>query len=200
MEEIDNIYGFPVIYNKEEQTLIIKNNCGSQHQNRACRKLYQLLEQIYILYEKLQYPLRINEWIAVLEPTDENIEKYYSAKGISTFITENKIRLNNTITFFKPEVNYYKNQELPNLIFHFFQVSYDGKLDIDDSFELSDRCFINYKDTKQFTPLRIKKLQQKGIDYKMIKDIPLLPIERIQFDKNGKLVEFKHTDFNKTYE
>ena len=111
---------------------------------------------------------------------------------------EHKNKLIDTTTFFKPEVFYSREQELPNLILHFYQVNYTGKLNIYNSYGFVNKCRIKYKDMKQLTPERIENLKQKGIIADWIRNIPLFPAEQIKFDEQDIIMNFKFQELNKS--
>lgn len=151
-----------------------------------------------IAEEELNYPLKIEEWNLIIEPTNENILKYYSLDGFKLFIDENKDKFIDTITFYKPEVMYVNDEDdLPYIIFHFYKVSYEGELNILTTFDFSDNCLISYKFTNQFNARRIEKLIDSGINEILIQYIPMFPVEIIKFNDNGDIINFRHQELNK---
>ena len=77
MIKLKDIYGFPVSKNEEDGTYEIENDCNHPQENRACKKLYVSVERLFIEEQNLNFPLNIKEWKAVIEPTEENIKKYW---------------------------------------------------------------------------------------------------------------------------
>lgn len=198
MIKLDDIYGFPVIQNEKDGTVEIKSDCDYPQQSAECESLYHEIERQYIAIEKLKYPLNIEEWKVIIEPTEENINNYFSPEGIMNYLEEIKPRLIDTKTFFKIEVSYSKGKKLPNIILHFYRVNHKGKLNIRNVDAFSYRCFIDYN-IKQLTPERISFLKETNINYKWIKNIPLFPVEMIKFDKNNNIKKFKYQELNKEY-
>ena len=198
MEQIDNIYGFPVIQNEKDGTVEIKSDCDYPQQSQECESLYHGIERQFIEIEKLKYPLNIKEWKVIIEPTEENIKNYFSPEGIMNYLEEIKPRLTDTKTFFKIEVSYSKEKELPNIILHFYRVNHEDKLNIRNTDSFSYRCFIEYN-IKQLTPERITSLKENNINHKWIKNIPLFPVEMIKFDLDNNIKNFKHQELNKEY-
>lgn len=198
MIKLDNIYGFPVMKNKKDGTVEIESNCDYPQKSVECETLYHGIERQFIEIEKLKYPLNIKEWKVKIEPTDENLKKYFSPDGIMNYLEEIKPRLIEIKTFFKIEVSYSKGKELPNIILHFYQVNYEGKLNIRNSDAFSYRCFIEYN-INQLTTLRLTTLKENNINYKWIKNIPLFPVEMIKFDKEKNINKFIHQELNKDY-
>lgn len=198
MIKIDDIYGFPVTQNEKDGTVEIKSDCDYPQQSAECENLYHEIERQYIAIEKLKYPLNIEEWKVIIEPTEENRNNYFSPEGIMNYLEEIKPRLIDTKTFFKIEVSYSKGKELPNIILHFYRVNHEGKLNIRNIDAFSYRCFIDYN-IKQLTPERISFLKEKNINYKWVKNIPLFPVEMIKFDKDKNIKKFKYQELNKEY-
>lgn len=198
MEQIDNIYGFPVIQNEKDGTVEIKSDCDYPQQSQECKSLYHGIERQFIEIEKLKYPLNIKEWKVIIEPTEENIKNYFSPDGIMNYLEEIKPSLTDTKTFFKIEVSYSKEKGLPNIILHFYRVNYEGKLNIRNADTFSYRCFIEYN-IKQFTPERITSFKENNINFKWIKNIPLFPVEMIKLDEENNIKKFKHQELNKDY-
>ena len=198
MIELEDFLGFPARLNKEKGTVEFDSNCEFPNQSKECSKLFESIERLFIEDAQLKYPLNIKYWKAVFEPTEENIKKYYSHEGIKIYAQELKNRLIDNTTFLKPEINYGKDKVLPNLIIHFYQVNYSGKLNIYNSNGFVNKCSIEYKDMKQFTPDRKQNLLQNGINVNWIRNIPLFPAEQIKFDTQDIIMDFKFQELNKS--
>lgn len=198
MIELEDFLGFPARLNKEKGTVEFDSNCEFPNQSKECTKLFESIERLFIEDGQLKYPLNIEYWKAVFEPTEENIKKYYSPEGIKIYAQELKNRFIDNTTFLKPEIKYGKDKVLPNLILHFYQVNYSGKLNIYNSNGFVNKCSIEYKDMKQLTPDRIDSLKQKGINVNWIRNIPLFPAEQIKFDKQDIIMDFKFQELNKS--
>lgn len=196
MLKLEDIYGFPVSKNEEDGTIEIDSNCFYPCQSEDCENLYQSIEWVFIEELELNFPLNLQEWKVTIEPTEENIKKYYSPKGIILYLQQFKTKLLDTTTFFKLEVFYPQNKSLPHLILHFYEVNYEDTLDISDNYDFSDRCLVKYN-TNQLTPDRITNLGDNNINYKWILNIPLFPIQVIKFE-DGNIQNFKHQELNKS--
>jgi hypothetical protein len=197
MIKLDDIYGFPVFKNEKDGTIEIDSNCEYPQQSEECENLYQSLESVFIEEQNLNFPLNIIEWKAVIEPTEDNIKQYYSPDGIKLYMQQFKTRLIDTTTFFKLEVYYSKDKSLPNLILHFYEVNYKDSLNINNTYDFTDRCFVKYN-TEQLTSNRIINLEDNNINYKWIRHIPLFPIEVIKFDEDKNIKKFNHQELNKS--
>ena len=196
MINLEDIYGFPVSKNEKDGTYEIENDCNHPQENRACKKLYLSLERLFIEEKNLNFPLNLKEWKAVIEPTEENIKQYYSPEGIILYIQQFKTRLIDTTTYFKLEVHYSQDKSLPNLILHFYEVNYEDSLNIINTYDFSNRCFVKYN-IEQLTPDRIINLEKNNINYKWILHVPLFPIEVIKFEGEN-IKNFNHQDLNKS--
>lgn len=198
MRELEDFLGFPARINREKGVVEIESNCNYPNQSKNCLKLFESVERLFIDEARLKYPLNLKLWKVIIEPTEENISNYYSYDGIKHYLQEHKKRLIDTTTFFKPEIFYGIDQELPNLIFHFYQVNYSGKLNIYNSYGIINACSIKYKDIKQLTPDRIESLKKNGINADWIRNIPLFPAEKIEFDEQDIIMDFKFQELNKS--
>ncbi len=195
--KLEDIYGFPVFKNEDDGTYEIENDCNYPQENRACKKLYVSIERLFIEEQNLNFPLNLKEWKAVIEPTAENIKQHFSPDGIMLYMQQFKKRLLDTTTFFKLEVNYSKNKSLPNLILHFYEVNYKDTLNVVNTYDFSDRCFVKYN-TEQLTPDRIINLGENNINYEWMRYIPLFPVEVIKFDEDKNIKKFNHQELNKS--
>ena len=195
--KLEDIYGFPVFKNEDDGTYEIENDCNYPQENRACKKLYVSIERLFIEEQNLNFPLNLKEWKAVIEPTAENIKQHFSPDGIMLYMQQFKKRLLDTTTFFKLEVNYSKNKSLPNLILHFYEVNYKDTLNVVNTYDFSDRCFVKYN-TEQLTPDRIINLGENNINYEWMRYIPLFPVEVIKFDEVKNIKKFNHQELNKS--
>jgi hypothetical protein len=196
MIKLDDIYGFPVCKNEKDGTIEIDSNCEYPQQSEECENLYQSIECVFIEEQNLNFPLNIKEWKAIIEPTEENIKQYYSQEGIRLYMQQFKTRLIDTTTFFKLEVNYSQDKNLPNLILHFYEVNYKDTLNVFNTYNFSDRFFIKYN-IDQLTPDRIINLGKNNINYEWIRHIPLFPVEVIKFE-DGNIKKFNHQDLNQS--
>jgi hypothetical protein len=105
----------------------------------------------------------------------------------------------NNITFYKPEILYVNDEDdLPNIIFHFYKVSYNDVLNIHNPSNFSDSCFITYKNTNLFTAKRIDNLIKSGINEILIQYIPNFPVEIIKFNEHGDVINFRYQQLNKS--
>lgn len=191
MENIKEICGFPI--KKENEFIAIHSDCNFPLQSLECYNLYLAIEKTILKGNEIKFPLNLKKWKEIIKPTPENLNEFFSMKGIMKFIQQYYPQLNNTITFYKPEIYYTRGNNLPTLALHFYQFNYEGKLNIKNEDELTAKCMIHTKDI-DFTSERVHALEKYNIDW--FKHIPLLPMEQIKFDEAGNVMEFQHQKLN----
>lgn len=194
MKELDTIFGFPIIRDNENQTATIQSDCNHPFQSSACKSLYKEIEKVILQDEKVKFPLNVNEWQLIIEPLNENLI-YYSYEGLLSFIEQYKNRIKGTITFFKPEIHYHGNFDIPVIILHFYELTYNGKLEVKNIDDFISKCLIPTKDIK-FTPDRIRILEENNINVEWMKHIPFLPMEPIKFDYKENIKDLSHQKLN----
>jgi hypothetical protein len=193
MEDLEEIYGFPVF--QEKENMVIDTNCNYPQQSSACKRLFVALESIKLEDENIIFPLKVKRWSVIIDPTEENIIQYFSMRGIMRYIEQYHSRLKDTITFFKPEVYFPSKYSLPVLTLHFYELNYEGRLNISNAYQLSNLCMIDVRDIK-ITPYRLYELEKYNIDVDWFKHLPFLPMELIKFDETGNIMEFQHQKLN----
>lgn len=194
MKEVDTIFGFPIIRDKENKTATIQSDCNHPFQSSACKSLYKEIEKVILQDEKVKFPLDFNEWQLIIEPSQENLI-YYSYKGLLSFIEQYKNRIKGTITFFKPEIHYRENFDVPVITLHFYEITYDGKLVVKNIDDFISKCLIPTRNIK-FTPDRIRILEENNINVEWMKHIPFLPMEPIKFDNEENIKDLSHQKLN----
>ncbi len=194
MRKVEKLHGFPVEKDNEKGIVIIKSDCDHPLQSNACKSLYQDIEKLILKDEKIKFPVNVHEWQVIIEPTEQN-KMYYSFEGILKYINQYKKRIIGTTTLFKPEIYFNEKYNLPIITLHFYLLSYNGELFVENSTHLSNIFLISVKDIL-ITPERRKKLEENNINVEWIKHIPFLPMELIKFDDNGNVQEFTHQKLN----
>lgn len=193
MEELKKIYGFPV--KRNEKSVEIHSDCCFPQQSDECYRLYLAIQKIIIEEEKIKFPLKLKKYKSIIKPTAENLNNFFSMNGLMKYNQQYYSRLKDTITFYKPEIYFNKGNNLPTMILHYFELNYEGKLDIKNADDLSAKSMVHTKDIN-ITTERIDELEKHHISIEWLKFIPLLPMERIKFDEQGNVMEFKHQKLN----
>ena len=189
-----DVFGNRVIKDARGEHLIVKTFEFVQSDVKNLQ-LYRFLELINIEDSYIQFPIRfIQKSVSIFPSNDEKIRKYYSFRGIQTFIQEQNINSNQF--FVKPEIMYLNEGKYPIITIHFFFVNFknDGiGENIKNALELTERCFIHYEDTSLFTDDRLIDL---GLlvdvkEVKELKSIPCIPLTYVQYDEYGNLQDLR---------
>ena len=56
MKELDTIFGFPIIRDKENQTATIQSNCNHPFKVMLVKSLYKEIEKVILQDEKVKFP------------------------------------------------------------------------------------------------------------------------------------------------
>lgn len=191
MKKLKTLFGLK--YNKlDDGCYAIEVNCDFPQQSKGALKFYNGLEEYNITESGIQFPIRLIHWDVTINPLNkEIIMNYYNIRGIKKIVEENKSKLIGKTTFIKPEVQYPKKAKYPNLHVHFYQVSEDKGMLIDNIHEMIEFCSINYENVKQFTLKRISDLEIY-VNTLEIRQMIFLPMEEVKFDNNGQIIDFQH--------
>ena len=191
MKKLKTIFGLK--YNKlDDGYYAVEVNFDFPQQSEGTLKFYNGLEEHSIRESGIQFPLRLIHWVYTVNPINkETIMNYYNIMGIKKIVDENKSKLIGKTTFIKPEVQYPKKTKYPNLHVHFYRVSEDKGIIVNNIKEMIQFCSIDYDNTKQFTPKRISDLEIY-VNTLEIRQMPFLPMEIVKFDDNGNIKDFPH--------
>jgi hypothetical protein len=172
---------------KNENEYYITDFPNFPNQNRKSKHLFQSLERIILKEKFIFYPTKFNITERVVLLCDETSD-FFSFSGIKKLINKDKLLFIDTNTFFKIKISFVdKNTELKII---YYTIDNDkGLIDCSSSDMMLNIIFINYK-LKQFTPKRIDLLTNEyNLDFKEIKQIPLIPVQWLDFDENGNLMD-----------
>ena len=181
-----NKYGYEFIKNGNEY--FITDFPNFPNQNQKSKHLFQSLERIILKERFIFYPTKFNITERVVLLCDETSD-LFSFSGIKKLINKDKSLFIDTNTFFKIKISFVdKNTELKII---YYTIDNDkGLIDCSSSDMMLNIISINYK-VKQFTQKRIDMLTNEyNIDFKEIKQIPLIPVQWLDFDENGNLTDF----------
>lgn len=186
MKKIVNKNGFGLM--KIENEYYITDFPNYPNQNQKSKELFQSLERLILKEKFIYYPTKFNITERVVLLCD-NTSEYFSFLGIKKLIDKDKSLFIDTNTFFKIKISFVgKNTELKII---YYTIDNDkGLIDCKSSEMMLNIIFINYN-IKQFTQKRIDKLTNEyNLDFKEIKQIPLIPVQWLNFDENGNLMDF----------
>jgi len=186
MDNKVNKYEYKII--KKENEYYITDFPNFPNQNQKSKLLFQSLERIILKEKFIFYPTKFNITERVVLLCDETSE-FFSFSGIKKLINKDKSLFIDTNTFFKIKISFVdKNTELKII---YYTIDNDkGLIDCSSSDMMLNIISINYK-VKQFTQKRIDMLTNEyNLDFKEIKQIPLIPVQWLDFDENGNLLDF----------
>ena len=185
MKKEVNYKGYKLV--KNDTDYYINDFPNFPNQNQKSKKLFQSLERIILSEKEIIYPLKFNLTERVVKLCDETKE-LFSFSGIKKLIDRDKSLFINTKTFFKTKISFVDNNTELKIIYHTIDND-KGLIDCYSSEMLLDIIFINYK-LKQFTPRRVEVLTDiYNLDMKEIRQIPLLPVQWLDFDENGDILD-----------
>ncbi|GGC78918.1 hypothetical protein GCM10011508_02920 [Flavobacterium lutivivi] len=190
MEKLTDLFDFQVRH-IEDGVIEVLDVANYPQDDKNSFDFFKNLELLNINNGELIFPLHIKHWEVVITPdNDDTIKKYYKIDGIKTILDENKSKLINKTTFFKPEITFPPNSIYPNFILHFYQVDKEGGIYVIDDLDMFETCLIHYEDTKQFTEDRIETLN-KLVNVAELQQFPFLPIELIRFTDDREIEEIE---------
>ena len=185
MKKEVNYKGYKLV--KNDTDYYINDFPNFPNQNQKSKKLFQSLERIILSEKEIIYPLKFNLTERVVKLCDETSE-FFSFSGIKKLIDRDKSLFINTKTFFKTKISFVDNNTELKIIYHTIDND-KGLIDCYSSEMLLDIIFINYK-LKQFTPRRVEVLTDLyNLDMNEIRQIPLLPVQWLDFDENGDILD-----------
>jgi hypothetical protein len=110
-------------------------------------------------------------------------------EGIKNLINRDKHLFIGTDTFFKVKFSYEENFPILKIIYYTID-NEKGQIDCFSMNMLLNIIFINYNQ-QQFTKRRVNYLQNVvGLNMDEIRQIPILPVQWLNFDKDGNLLDF----------
>jgi hypothetical protein len=188
MKKLQPLFGFDVNYD-DNGNVEINDVKQFPQESKNSQKLYDRLELLKIEDSGIIFPIMLKKWIITINPINyETIMDYFRISGIKKVIEENKSKLVGKTTFVKGAVQYEKKCKYPNLNIHFYEVVNEGGDEVINIFDMIEYCKIQYN-IKRFTPKRISDLE-KLVNTEELLRIPYLPVELIQFDEFGNILDF----------
>jgi uncharacterized protein YdaL len=186
MKKITKVNGYKLV---DDGTKYYVDNFPSfPNQNENSKRMFQLLEKNILKEKSINFPIKLNTTERVLKLSKET-EECFSLSGIINFINTEKKLFTDSNTFFKLKISY--NNDVLELRVFYYTIDNDNGLTNCNSLEdLLNTIFINY-DHKQFTKKRVEVLKNYiNIDIDLIRQIPLVPVQWLNFDENGSLLDF----------
>lgn len=158
------------------------------NKSKKSKYFFQSLERTILKERFIWYPLKFNIIERIVYLSEENKESF-SFSGIIKLIDGDKKLFINTDTFFKIKISFPDNKAELKIIYYTID-NIKGMIECSSSDMLLDIIFINYK-TSQFTPKRVESLiNDYNLDMKEIRQLPIIPVQWLNFDENNNLLEF----------
>ena len=186
MKKIIKVNGYKMV--EDGSKFYIDNFPSFPNQKENSKIIFQSLERNILNEKTIQFPINLIVTERVLKLSKET-EKYFSVSGLINFIQKEKRLFTNTETFFKLKISYNNNDLELKVIY--YTIDNEKGLTICKSLkDLLELIFINYE-VNQFTKKRVEVLSNnKNIDIDLIRQIPLIPVQWLNYDENGNLLDF----------
>jgi hypothetical protein len=186
MKKKDNLNGYKVV--REGEILYIDEFPNFPNQNKKSKEVFQAVERIILNEKFIFFPTKFNITERVVLYAI-GTEDYFSISGIKNLIDRDKLLFIDTKTFFKIKISFIDS--IMELKIIYYTIDDDKGLIYCDSFEnLLEIICIKYN-TKQFTPKRVEFLTNvANLKMNELKQIPIIPVQWLNFDKNGNLLDF----------
>ena len=180
--------GFDVIEDTENNIHYIDDFPQFPNKNIRSKDIFQTIEQIVLTEKHISFPMKFNIIERVVKLCIDT-QDYFSFDGIKNLINRDKHLFTGTDTFFKVKFSYEENFPILKIIYYTID-NEKGQIDCSSMDMLLHIIFINYHQ-KQFTKKRVHYLQNVvGLNMDEIRQIPILPVQWLNFDKDGNLLDF----------
>jgi hypothetical protein len=180
--------GFDIVEDIENNTHYINDFPEFPNKNKKSKEIFQTIEQIVLTEKEVLFPMKFNIIERVVKLCIDT-QDYFSFYGIKNLINRDKHLFIGTDTFFKVKFSYEENFPILKIIYYTID-NEKGQIDCSSMDMLLQIIFINYNQ-KQFTKRRVNYLQNVvGLNMDGIRQIPILPVQWLNFDKDGNLLDF----------
>jgi hypothetical protein len=180
--------GFDVIEDTEKKIHYIDDFPQFPNKNIRSKDIFQTIEQIVLTEKHISFPMKFNIIERVVKLCIDT-QDYFSFEGIKNLIKRDKHLFIGTDTFFKVKFSYEENFPILKIIYYTID-NEKGQIDCFSMNMLLNIIFINYNQ-QQFTKRRVNYLQNVvGLNMDEIRQIPILPVQWLNFDKDGNLLDF----------
>lgn len=149
---------------------------------------FQDVERVILEEKNIKFPIKFNITERIVKMNIDN-EEYFSLTGIKNLIYKDLHLFRNTTTCLKIRIDYEEDKPILKIIY--YTIDNDNGLNSCLSLEkFLNFIFINY-DLKLWTEKRVDYLENVvKLNFKEIKQIPIFPVQWLDFDEDGNLIEF----------
>lgn len=180
--------GFSIVGEIKNDEYYIDDFPSFPNKNKKSKEVFQSLEKLILLERDILFPFKFNITERVVKLSLDT-EEDFSIKGILNLIERDKHLFINTDTFFKIKFSYEDNYPVLKIIYYTID-NEKGLINCSSLDMLLHIIFINYN-TKQFTQKRAGYLENEYmLNMDEIRQIPLIPVQWLNFDSEGNLSEF----------
>ena len=181
-------FGFDVVEDTKNNIHYIDDFPQFPNKNNRSKDIFQTIEQIVLKEKHITFPMKFNMTERVVKLCFDT-EEYFSFEEIKNLINRDKHLFIGTDTFFKVKFNFEDNSPILKIIYYTIQND-KGQIDFSSMDMLLNIIFINYNQ-KQFTQKRVDYLENVvQLNMDEIRQIPILPVQWLDFDLDGKLMVF----------
>jgi hypothetical protein len=196
MKKTIKVNGYKLV--EDGSKYYIDNFPSFPNQEVNSKVMFQSLERDILNEKTIHFPIKLIKSERVLKLSKET-EKYFSVSGIINFIQKEKRLFINTKTFFKLKISF-NNNDLELKVIYYTIHNEKGLTSCNSLKDLLDLIFINYE-VNQFTKNRVGVLKNnKNIDIDLIRQIPLFPVQWLNYDENGNLLDFPNIGLVKDWD
>lgn len=180
--------GFNIVGDIKNDEYYIDDFPPFPNKNRKSKEVFQLLEKSILLEKNITFPFKFNITERVVKLCLDT-EDSFSIRGILDLIDRDKHLFINTDTLFKIKFSYEDNFPILKIIYYTID-NERGQINCSSLDMLLHIIFINYNQ-KQFTKKRVDYLENEVmLNMDEIRQIPLIPVQWLNFDSEGNLLEF----------
>ncbi|WP_304142547.1 hypothetical protein [Mesoflavibacter zeaxanthinifaciens] len=152
------------------------------------------LQSIILQEEGIEFPSFLERWSIDITPNENNLKNNkFSLEGIREIVSQIKTRILEGKTFFKTQVIYGNEEQLPTIRIHFFQFVKKGEYIARYESSLYPFIFFLYEENF-FSDERIKTMEDNGIHFGFMEVLPIMNLCGVEFDENGKLKPLKELE------
>ncbi len=188
MEYVREYNGYKIFKVEKENLLYLDKFPEFPNKDNRSKSTFQDVERIILNEKKLEFPIKFNITERVVK-LNIDTEEYFSLTGINNLISKDLQLFKNTTTCFKIRIDYEENKPTLKLIYY----TIDNENGLNNCLSLErflNFIFINY-DLKLWTKERVDYLENVvQLNFKEIKQIPIFPVQWLDFDEEGNLKEF----------
>lgn len=187
MENDKDYNGYKIVKVENENIVYMVDFPEFPNNDIHSKSTFQDVERVILEEKKIKFPIKFNITERVVK-LNIDTEEYFSLTGIKKLISKDLHLFKNTTTCFKIRIDYEENKPTLKLIYY----TIDNENGLNSCLSLEkflNFIFIHY-DLKLWTKKRVDYLENVvQLNFKEIKQIPIFPVQWLDFDEEGNLME-----------